>query len=130
MALSDDRGLERSLAGAFADTVNDGREWLAAEIRLIRAQINEGFGDLQSSLISALVATACATAGALVLALALVDFAAPYVGEGWAGVIVGGALLIVTLVLFMRARSLVKRASLIPDRLEKHLLPKTRPADD
>lgn len=130
MAISDDRGLDKSLADAFADTVNNGREWLAAEFTLIRAQVNEGFGALQSSLVSALIATACATAGALVLALAVVDFVAPYVGQGWAGVIVGGLLLLVTVILFVRARNLVRKASLIPDRIEKHLLPKTRPADD
>lgn len=130
MTISDDRGLDKSLADAFADTVNNGREWLAAELVLIRAQVNEGFGALQSSLVSALIATACATAGALVLALAIVDFAAPYVGQGWAGVIVGGVLLLVTVILFIRARNLVRKASLIPDRIEKHLLPKTRPADD
>lgn len=128
--ISEDRGLDKSLADAFADTVNNGREWLAAELKLIRAQVNEGFGALQRSLLSALFATACATAGALILAMAIVDFAAPYVGAGWAGVIVGSALLVVTVILLIQARNLVRRASLVPDRIEKHLLPKTKPADD
>lgn len=127
--ISDDRGLERSLAGVVTDTIHDGREWLAAEIAYLRAQVNDGFATLQSSLISALIATACGTAGALVLALAIVDFTAIYVGPAWAGVIVGAALLIIALALLLRARALVRRASLVPGRIEKHIMPKTRLSD-
>ncbi len=128
--ISDDRGLERSLSGAFAETVNDGREWLAAEITFLRAQINDGFASLQSSVIAALIATACGTAGALVLAMAIVDFAAAHVGPVWAGLIVGAALIVIAVLLLLHARSLVRRISFLPDRIEKHILPKTRPADD
>ena len=128
--ISDDRGLERGLAGIVADTVNDGREWLAAEFAVIRTQVSDGFASLQGALISALVATACGTAGALVLALAAVDFAAEHVGQVWAGVIVGAILVAVALILLLRARSLASRVSLVPDRIEKHILPKTRLSDD
>jgi hypothetical protein len=128
--ISDDRGVEQRLAAAFADTVNDGREWLAAEIAFLRAQVNDGFASMQSSLVSALIATACGTAGALVLALAVVDFAAIHMNRVWAGAIVGALFVAIALVLLLRARTLARRVSLIPDRIEKHILPKTRPADD
>jgi hypothetical protein len=128
--ISDDHRLERSLAAAVTDTVNEGREWLAAEIAFLRAQVNDGFASLQNSLVAALIATACGTAGALILAMAIVDFAAAHVGPVWAGVIVGGVLLAIAAILLLRARALARRISFIPDRIEKHILPKTRPSDD
>jgi hypothetical protein len=128
--ISDDRRLERSLAAAITETVDEGREWLAAEIAFLRAQVNDGFASLQSSLVAALIATACGTAGALVLAMAIVDFAAAHVGAVWAGVIVGCIFLAIAALLLLHARNLARRISFIPDRIERHVLPKTRPSDD
>jgi len=65
-----------------------------------------------------------------VLALAIVDFAATHMNRVWAGVIVGALFVAVAFILLLRARSLARRITLVPDRIEKHILPKTRLSDD
>lgn len=85
----------QSLPDLFTELVDDGRDWLNAEVAVYRAEarrrlIIAGVG------LSLLTLSATLVAGTLVALLIGIMFSlAPYVGTGWATAIVIGATLLI-----------------------------------
>lgn len=107
-----------TLAGALLELVNDAKAWMAAEVELIKAQLQESSSKVQSAAIAVVLAVVIALAGIIVLGHTLVFVLAPYFGPALAGFTIAGALIVIAAALFMYVRSQLDLSKLVPDRLD------------
>lgn len=110
-------GSDQSLADLLVELVYDGKSWLAAEIAVIRAQIEENTRKLLAAIMSLIIAAVIGLAGIIVLAHTLVLVLAPTMGVGLAGLLVGGFLVALAVVLVLYARSMMDLSQLVPEWL-------------
>ena len=110
-------GSDQSLADLLVALVYDGKSWLAAEIAVIRAQIEENTRKLLAAIMSLIIAAVIGLAGIIVLAHTLVLVLAPTMGVGLAGLLVGGFLVALAVVLVLYARSMMDLSQLVPEWL-------------
>jgi len=96
---------------------HDGKAWLAAEVAVIRAQIEENTRKLLSVMILLVIAAVIALAGIVVLAHTLVLVLASAMGVGLAGLLVGGLLVALAVTFVLYAGSTMDFSRLVPERL-------------
>jgi hypothetical protein len=96
---------------------HDGKAWLAAEVAVVRAQIEENTRKLIAAMILLLIAAVIAVAGTVVLAHTLVLVLASEMGVGPAGLLVGGLLVALAVVFVLYAGSTMNFSQLVPERL-------------
>ena len=96
--------------------VYDGKAWLAAEVAVVRAQIEENTRKLIAAMILLVIAAVIAVAG-VVLAHTLVLVLASAMGLGPAGLLVGGLLVALAVVFVLYAGSTMNFSQLVPERL-------------
>jgi hypothetical protein len=95
----------------------DGKAWLAAEVAVIRAQIEENTRKLLSVMILLVIAAVIALAGIVVLAHTLVLVLASAMGVGLAGLLVGGLLVALAVMFVLYAGSTMNFLQFVPERL-------------
>jgi hypothetical protein len=96
---------------------HDGKTWLAAEVAVIRAQIEQNTRKLLSVTILLVIAAVIALAGIVVLAHTLVLVLASAMGVGLAGLLVGGLLVALAVTFVLCAGSTMDFSRLVPERL-------------
>ena len=96
---------------------HDGKAWLAAEVAVVRAQIEENTRKLVAAMILLVIAAAISVAGIVVLAHTLVLVLASAMGVGPAGLLVGGLLVALAVVFVLYAGSTMYFSQLVPERL-------------
>jgi hypothetical protein len=111
-------GADPTLAQVLLELVTDAKAWVAAEVALVKAQLQESAGKVQSAAIAVVLAAIIALAGIIVLGHTIVFVLAPYFGPALAGFTVAGVLLLLAAALFMYVRSQLDISKLIPDRLD------------
>jgi hypothetical protein len=111
-------GADPTLAQVLLELVGDAKAWIAAEAALVKAQLQESAGKVQSAAIAVILAVIIALAGIIVLGHTFVFVLAPYFGPALAGFTVAGVLLLLAVALFMYVRSQLDISKLIPDRLD------------
>jgi hypothetical protein len=97
--------------------VYDGKAWLAAEVAVVRAQIEENTRKLIAAMILLVIAAVIAVAGVVVLAHTLVLVLASAMGLGPAGLLVGSLLVALAVVVVLYAGSTMNFSQLVPERL-------------
>jgi hypothetical protein len=108
---------DQPLGDVLVALAHDGKAWLAAEVAVIRAQIEENTRKLLAAMILLVVAAVMALAGMVVLAHTLVLLLATAMGIGAAGLLVGGFLLTAAVVFVLYGGSAVDFSQLVPERL-------------
>jgi hypothetical protein len=108
---------DQPLGDLLVALAHDGKAWLAAEVAVIRAQIEENTRKLLAAMILLVVAAVIALAGMVVLAHTLVLLLATAMGVGAAGLLVGGILLALAVVFVLCAGSNTDFSQLVPERL-------------
>jgi hypothetical protein len=96
---------------------HDGNAWLAAEVTVVRAQIEENITKLIAAMILLIIAAAIAVAGIVVLAHTLVLVLASAMGVGPAGLLVGGLLVALAVVFVFYASLIMNFSKLVPERI-------------
>jgi hypothetical protein len=96
---------------------HDGKAWAAAEVAVVRAQIEENSRKLIAAMILLVIAAVIAVAGTVVLAHTLVLVLAAAMGVGPAGLLVGGLLVALAVVFVLYAGSAMKFSRFFPERL-------------
>jgi hypothetical protein len=96
---------------------HDGKAWVAAEVAVVRAQIEENSRKLIAAMILLVIAAVIAVAGTVVLAHTLVLVLAAAMGVGPAGLLVGGVLVALAVVFVLYAGSTMDFSRLFPERL-------------
>jgi uncharacterized membrane protein YqjE len=107
------------LGEMFAELADDFRSWVAAELALIKAQVENNTRKLVTALVLLVLAAVIALAGIVVLAHTLVFLLAPYFGAPLAGLGIGVALIALAAVFIFYARSLTDLSNLVPGRLRQ-----------
>lgn len=102
------------MLGALAD---DGKAWITAELKVIKAQIEANTRQLLTAIVLLMLAVVIALAGIIVLAHTLVLMLAPYFGATLAGLSIAVLLIILAISFLFYARSLVDLSGFIPERL-------------
>jgi hypothetical protein len=108
---------DQSLGDLLVALAHDGKTWLAAEVAVIRAQIEENTRKLLSAMILLVIAAVIALAGIVVLAHTLVLVLASAMGVGPAGLLVGVLLVAPAVVVVLYAGSTMDVSQLVPERL-------------
>jgi len=103
----------------FAELADDFRAWIAAELAVIRAQVESNTRKLMTAVVLLVLAAVIALAGIVVLAHTLVFVLAPYFGAPLAGFLIGLALVFLAIGFLFYARSLTDLSNLIPGRLRQ-----------
>ena len=111
-------GADPTLAEVLLELVTDAKAWVAAEVALVKAQLQQSAGKVQSAAIAVVLAAIIALAGIIVLGHTVVFVLAPYFGPALAGFTVAGVLLLLAVALFMYVRSQLDISKLLPDRLD------------
>jgi hypothetical protein len=113
------RTSDQPLGEMFAELADDFRAWVAAELAVIRAQVESNTRKLVTAVVLLVLAAVIALAGIVVLAHTLVLVLAPYFGAPLAGFVIGLALVILAIGFLFYARSLTDLSNLIPGRLRQ-----------
>lgn len=113
------RTSDQPLGEMFAELADDFRAWVAAELAVIRAQVESNTRKLVTAVVLLVLAAVIALAGIVVLAHTLVFVLAPYFGAPLAGFVIGLALVILAIGFLFYARSLTDLSNLIPGRLRQ-----------
>ncbi|MGH6875494.1 MAG: phage holin family protein [Aestuariivirgaceae bacterium] len=108
---------DQPLGDLLVTLAYDGKSWLAAEVAVIRAQMEESTRKLLSAMMLLITAAVIALAGIMVLAHALVLVLAPSMGVGLAGLLVGGLLVALAMAFVVYARPMMDLSQLVPERL-------------
>ena len=108
---------DRPLGDLLVALAHDGKAWLAAEVAVIRAQIEENTRKLLAAMILLVIAAVIALAGIVVLAHTLVLILASARGAGVAGLLVGGLLIALAVVFVLYTGSNMDFSQLVPERL-------------
>jgi hypothetical protein len=108
---------DQPIGDLLAALVHDSKAWLAAEVAVVRAQIEENTRKIIAAMILLLIATVIAVAGIVVLAHTLVLVLASAMGVGPAGLLVGGVLIALAAVFVLYAGYTINFSQLIPERL-------------
>jgi hypothetical protein len=108
---------DQPLGDLIVALAHDGKAWLAAEVAVIRAQIEENTRKLLSVMILLVIAAVIALAGIVVLAHTLVLVLASAMGVGLAGLMVGGLLVALAVMFVLYAGSTMDFSQLVPERL-------------
>jgi hypothetical protein len=108
---------DQPLGDLLVELAHDGKSWVAAEIAVIKAQIENNTRKLLTAIILLIVAAVIALAGIVVLAHTLVLVLAPAMGAGLAGLLVGGVLVVLAVGFILYARSTMDISQLLPQRL-------------
>jgi Putative Actinobacterial Holin-X, holin superfamily III len=108
---------DQPLGDLIVALAHDGKAWLAAEVAVMRAQIEENTRKLLSVMILLVIAAVIALAGIVVLAHTLVLVLASAIGVGLAGLLVGGILVALAVVFVLYAGSTMDFSQLVPERL-------------
>ena len=111
-------GADPTLAEVLLELVTDAKAWVAAEVALVKAQLQQSAGKVQSAAIAVVLAAIIALAGIIVLGHTVVFVLAPYFGPALAGFTVAGVMLLLAVALFMYVRSQLDISKLLPDRLD------------
>jgi len=82
---------DQPIGNLLVAPIHDGKAWLAAEVAVVRAQIEENTRKLIAAMILLVIAAVIAVAGVVVLAHTLVLVRAAAMGLGAAGLLVGGS---------------------------------------
>lgn len=113
------RTSDQPLGEMFAELADDFRAWIAAELAVIKAQVESNTRKLVTAVVLLVLAAVIALAGIVVLAHTLVFVLAPYFGAPLAGFVIGVALIILAVGFLFYARSLTDLSNLIPGRLRQ-----------
>ena len=113
------RTSDQPLGEMFAELADDFRAWIAAELAVIKAQVESNTRKLVTAIVLLVLAAVIALAGIVVLAHTLVFVLAPYFGAPLAGFVIGVALIILAVGFLFYARSLTDLSNLIPGRLRQ-----------
>jgi hypothetical protein len=108
---------DQPLGDLLVALAHDGKAWLAAEVSVIRVQIEENTRKLLAAMILLVVAAVIALAGMVVLAHSLVLLLATAMGVGAAGLLVGGSLLAAAVMFVLYGDSATDFSQLVPERL-------------
>lgn len=108
--------VEPSIADLLRRLVDDGNHLIRTEIRLAKAEVRDNLNAAKSGA-AAIGLGAILLLGAIFTLLgAAVGFLTPYVGAGFAALIVGGATLLVGLILIVFGGRRLSVARVIPDK--------------
>ena len=113
------RTSDQPLGEMFAELADDFRAWIAAELAVIKAQVESNTRKLVTAVVLLVLAAVIALAGIVVLAHTLVFILAPYFGAPLAGFVIGLALIILAVGFLFYARSLTDLSNLVPGRLRQ-----------
>jgi hypothetical protein len=108
---------DQPLGDLIVALAHDGKAWLAAEVAVMRAQIEENTRKLLSVMILLVIAAVIALAGIVVLAHTLVLVLASAMGVGLAGLLVGGLLVALAVMFVLYAGSTMNFLQFVPERL-------------
>jgi putative superfamily III holin-X len=108
---------DQPLGDLIVALAHDGKAWLAAEVAVMRAQIEENTRKLLSVMILLVIAAVIALAGIVVLAHTLVLVLASAMGVGLAGLLVGGLLVALAVMFVLYAGSMMNFSQFVPERL-------------
>jgi hypothetical protein len=115
------------LGELFADLADHFKAWVAAELAVIKAQVENNTRKLVTAVVLLVLAAVIALAGIVVLAHTLVFVLAPYFGAPLAGLVIGIALIALAVGLLLYARSLTDLSNLVPGRLRQTFSSKKAP---
>jgi uncharacterized membrane protein len=113
------RPSDQPLGEMFAELADDFKAWVAAELAVIKAQVENNTRKLVTAVVLVVLAAVVALAGIVVLAHTLVFVLAPYFGAPLAGLAIGLALIALAAGFLFYARSLTDLSNLIPSRLRQ-----------
>jgi uncharacterized membrane protein len=113
------RTSDQPLGELFAELADDFKAWVAAELAVIKAQVENNPRKLVTAIVLVVLAAVIALAGIVVLAHTLVFVLAPYFGAALAGFAIGLALIALAVGFLLYARSLTDLSNLIPARLRQ-----------
>jgi uncharacterized membrane protein YqjE len=111
----------RSLTTLFTDLLRESRELVRTEVRLVRAELSDKVTQVQTAGIALIAAAVCVLVALIVLSQALVVALATVMQPVWAALLVALVFLVVATILFVKARSDLKPANLVPDRSASQL---------
>jgi hypothetical protein len=114
--MADPRANE-SLADLIRDAIGEAKDWLRAEIKLVRQQFVEALGAYASAAIAGALAAVFALLALVYLGFALALVLSPYLGDAGAALAVGLLLLCAALGAFLYGRAKFLRARIVPPRL-------------
>jgi hypothetical protein len=121
-----------SLAELIRDAIGDAKDWLRAEIALIRAQFIEALGSYAGAAIAWAAAGVLALLALVYLGFALALALTPYLGDAGAALAVGLIFLCAAVAAFFYGRTKFRQAKIVPPRLSEALTdsaPASRKAD-
>jgi hypothetical protein len=123
------RTSEPPLGELFGELADHFKAWVAAELAVIKAEVEGNTRKLVTAVVLLVLAAVIALAGIVVLAHTLVFVLAPHIGAGIAGFAIAALLLAVAIGCILYARSLTDLSNLVPDRLRQTFSPakKARP---
>jgi hypothetical protein len=113
------RTSEPPLGELFGELADHFKAWMAAELAVIKAEVEGNTRKLVGAVVLIVLAAVIALAGIVVLAHTLVFVLAPHIGAGLAGFAIAALLLAVAVGCILYARSLTDLSNLIPDRLRQ-----------
>ena len=111
----------QSIPDLVREAIADARDWLKAEIELVRAQISDAVGKYANAAIAFGLAAILALVGLIFIILAIMLVLAPYLGNIGAALAVGGGLLIAALAATLYARAIYQQAKLVPPHISRAL---------
>lgn len=117
------RPSDQPLGEMFAELADDFKAWVAAELAVIKAQVENNTRKLVTAVVLVVLAAVIALAGIVVLAHTLVFVLAPYIGAPVAGFAIGLALMALAAGFIFYARSLADLSNLVPSRLRQTFSP-------
>ena len=103
------------------EAIADARDWLKAEIELVRAQISDAAGKYAAAAIAMALAAVLVLVGLIYVTFAIMLLLVPYLGNGGAALAVGGALLIAAFAAGLYARAMYQRAKFVPPHISQAL---------
>jgi hypothetical protein len=113
------RTSEPPLGELFGELADHFKAWIAAELAVIKAEVEINTKKLVTAGVLLVLAAVIALAGIVVLAHTFVFVLAPHIGAGLAGFAIAALLIAVAVGCLFYARSLTDLSNLIPDRLRQ-----------
>jgi hypothetical protein len=106
-----------SIPDLIREAIDETRDWLKAEIALLRAQILDTLEGYATAALAAVVAVVLALTAFIYLAYAVVLLLTPYLGAPGAAAVVGGALLLAAVAASLYGRARFMRTRIVPARI-------------
>ncbi len=104
------------IAGLIRQIADDATHLARSEIKLARAELMANIGELARPVVMVAVAALLGVAALFALMVAFIGWLAPFVGVGWAALIVTVADAVIALLLLSAGMRGFKTATLLPER--------------